>query len=466
MKKSILLFILPLLFGIYNVSADETWTGVNMPPVAVNDTVTTSEDTSIMINLLSNDTDADSDTLSVTSVFNMMNWTWVINASWTWVMFTPSLNFNWTWSFDYLVSDWLLVDTWSVLVTVTWVNDAPVAVDDHFNMTENTSMTLNLVSNDTDLDSNNLKITSLWTILNWTWVINASWTGVVFTPSMNFNWTIMFIYTVSDWSLSDVWNVTVDVGPANAAPVARDDYLSTFKNTVKTIDPRINDTDSNWDILSVSWVTNWLHWSVSFTSVSVTYTPNTDYYWTDSFEYTISDWSWLTDKWKVLVTVHKEKNDDDDEDEDHGNNSWDKFEVKNLQKEFINKFKDLKDQYKNATNKSEYLDLKKQLRAEYLMKLKDITGTNKNTSSVWDSEKQKYITLYRWKYWNKIASFSDEKLNQIITKIDDLIEKINTWNYSDKIKQKYNTILLALRELVASYIDSSDFMLDFDSLFK
>jgi hypothetical protein len=81
MKNIILLFVLPIIIGISNVSADETGTGsndtgtgtINTSPVAVDDVATTNEDTSVEIDLISNDTDAESDALIVTSILNMLN---------------------------------------------------------------------------------------------------------------------------------------------------------------------------------------------------------------------------------------------------------------------------------------------------------------------------------------------------------------------------------------------------------
>gem|GEM_PF-5854092 len=68
MKKALLIFMIPLfLLGLSSVSAEETQTGsLNTSPSAINDTVTTNEDTSVEINLTANDTDLENDTLIVT----------------------------------------------------------------------------------------------------------------------------------------------------------------------------------------------------------------------------------------------------------------------------------------------------------------------------------------------------------------------------------------------------------------
>lgn len=467
MKKVMLLFLLPILICISNVSADETWTWTNSSPVAVNDIAVTNEDTSVEINLISNDTDVDWDNLSVASILNVLNWTWTITSSWTGVIFTPNLNFHWVWSFDYVLTDWELTDTWSVTITVNSLNDAPVAVNDEASTYVNTAIEVDLVYNDTDVDWDNLEVTTLWPILNWTWIINSSKTWVIFTPNTDFKWMVSFIYTVSDWSFSDVWSVLITVSAENTAPIAINDVLVTNENTSKTIDPLVNDTDADWDILDIIWVTNWTHWTVTFTSISVTYTPDEDYYWKDNFTYTINDWNWWTDIWAIKVTVNK---DGEDDDQDEWNQFREKHMVQAVQKEFIAKFKALKNKYKKSMwkkeSRNEYLRLKKELRNEYLLRLREVTGQAKKYSYEWESAKNTYKNTYKNKYWSKISKYSDTKLEAIIEKIDDMIAEVNESNRSDDTKTRLNTMLLALRDLVLDYMDNAEDILDIDSLFE
>lgn len=468
MKKIILLFVLPIIIGISNVSADETSTGTNTSPVAVQDTATTSEDTSVEIDLTSNDTDAEDDTLSITWVSDMLNWTWQITSSWTWVIFTPTENFNWTWSFIYTVSDSELTDTWSVVITVTPVNDAPVANPDTASTDQDTEVEVDVVSNDTDVDWDTLTVTWVDDVLNWEVEINSSWTWIVFTPDSWFKWMVRVEYTVSDGELEDEWVLLISVEEENFPPVAIDDTLITDENTSETIDPRENDTDWDDDELHITWATEPTHWTVTFTSISVTYTPDEDYYGNDRFEYTVDDWNGWTDIWVVRVTVKRE--DDDDDDDDNWNKFKEKYVVKAVQKEFISKFKKLKSQYKYSMKykdyRDEYLRLKKELRAEYLGKLKEVTGPAKKYSYSWDTVKTKYYIVYKNKYWKSISKLSDSKLEIVVERIDDRIAQINAWNYSDDKKEKYNTMLLALRELVVSYMEDDEDVLDIDSIFE
>ncbi len=462
MKKIIGLIVLTFV-SILGVSA--------ATPIAVDDMVTINEWASIEINVLWNDTDVDNDTLMVTWILNTTNWISIITTSWT-VRYTPSIDFNWTWSFDYIVSDWVLTDTWHVVITVNSVNDSPVAIDDTFTMTKNTTAVINVVWNDIDVDWDNLVITSLWNISNWTWVITTSWKSVTFTPNMDFVWNISFSYVVNDWVSMDTWTVTVTISSVNSSPIANDDKISTFRNTEKTFDPRTNDTDANWDTLTIIWKTNWTYGTVSFSSTQVTYKPDEDFYWNDSFTYTISDWNWWTDVWTVNITVTR--------------TDYQDKPVQNIQKEFIDKFKELKNRYRNQMNSEEYKRLKKELRNEYFLKLKEVTGqwdqweseedededededdNNVKYKYQWNSAKEMYKDQFQVKYWSKISSLDDAKLNIVIWRIDILINTINSSNdYSALTKSKLNTMLLALRELILEEMDDSEWIIDIDSLFE
>ena len=82
-----------------------TVTAVNDAPVAVDDTALTSVDVTSMIDLLSNDTDADpSDVLVIDSITQPSNGTVVDNGDGT-VNYTPSNGFSGSDSFSYSVTD-------------------------------------------------------------------------------------------------------------------------------------------------------------------------------------------------------------------------------------------------------------------------------------------------------------------------------------------------------------------------
>jgi len=123
--------------GVYTVNDGEansnvaglgiTINPVNDAPMAVDDEITTLEETLISIDVLLNDSDVDlGDVLSVQSVTNPTHGTAVINGDQ--INYTPETDYNGEDSFDYTINDGNgETDIALVTVTVTAVNDAPVA---------------------------------------------------------------------------------------------------------------------------------------------------------------------------------------------------------------------------------------------------------------------------------------------------------------------------------------------------
>lgn len=103
-----------------------TVTPVNDAPVANDDTAVTPEDTSVGIAVLANDTDIDGDSLTVSGLTQGANGGTVINNGGL-LTYTPPLNFAGTDTFTYSITDGLLSDSATVVVTITPLNDIPVA---------------------------------------------------------------------------------------------------------------------------------------------------------------------------------------------------------------------------------------------------------------------------------------------------------------------------------------------------
>ncbi|MEL7037414.1 MAG: DUF4347 domain-containing protein, partial [Cyanobacteria bacterium J06592_8] len=122
---------------------------VNAPPDAVNDSETTNEDTSVTTTVLTNDTDLDGDTLTVTGATNGTNGTTTVNADGT-ITYTPNSDFHGTDTYTYTISDGNGgTDTATVTVTINPVNDEPDAVNDSETTNEDTSVTTTVLTNDT-----------------------------------------------------------------------------------------------------------------------------------------------------------------------------------------------------------------------------------------------------------------------------------------------------------------------------
>ena len=98
----------------------------NTAPVAGADLVTTAEDAAVTFNVLTNDTDANGDTLTITSSTATSNGSLVSNGNGSFT-YTPGLNFNGSDSFGYIISDGKAgTAAATVGITVTPVNDPAV----------------------------------------------------------------------------------------------------------------------------------------------------------------------------------------------------------------------------------------------------------------------------------------------------------------------------------------------------
>jgi hypothetical protein len=95
--------------------------------------------------------------------------------------------------------------------------------------------------------------------------------------------------------------VNVTVGSANDAPAANDDTATVAEDGSVTIPVLENDTDLDDDTLTVTSVTQPANGTVTMNPV--TYTPNANFFGTNSFTYTVSDGNGGTDTATVTVTV-------------------------------------------------------------------------------------------------------------------------------------------------------------------
>jgi Ca2+-binding RTX toxin-like protein len=85
--------------------------------------------------------------------------------------------------------------------------------------------------------------------------------------------------------------------------VASNDSVKAEKNVTTSIFVLANDADSNHDALSVAFVDQASHGSVSISDTKLSYTPFDDFTGTDTFTYTVSDGKGGTDTGTVTVTI-------------------------------------------------------------------------------------------------------------------------------------------------------------------
>ncbi|CAI2293438.1 hypothetical protein IFVP408_C1100046 [Vibrio parahaemolyticus] len=228
---------------------------INDAPNAKNDVITTEEDTAVTIDVLVNDSDVEGDVLSIqsASVPSEQGSVDIVDGK---LVFTPAENFNGEATISYIVTDGDLTDEAKVSVTVTPVNDSPVAVDDTVSTQEDTAVTIDVLTNDTDVDGDKLSIESA-SVPKEQGTVEVVDGKLVFTPAENFNGDAEITYTVTDGELTDEAKVTVTVNPVNDAPTIKVEAVESITEDAVSTDTvvatlTVRDTDTPEDQLTVS----------------------------------------------------------------------------------------------------------------------------------------------------------------------------------------------------------------------
>ncbi|EOY4389502.1 tandem-95 repeat protein, partial [Vibrio parahaemolyticus] len=227
-------------------------------PVAdiVADKTTVVEDTPTIIKVLGNDTfEGDDKVVSLDAENGPKNGTVIVNNDGT-VTYTPDDNYVGEDTFTYIVTSGGVSESTTVNVDVTPVNDAPVAKDDIATTQEDTAVTIDVLSNDTDVDGDKLSIQSA-TVPEAQGKVEIVDGKLVFTPAENFNGHAEITYTVTDGQLTDAAKVTVTVNPVNDAPTIKVDAVESITEDAVSTDTvvatlTVRDTDTPEDQLTVS----------------------------------------------------------------------------------------------------------------------------------------------------------------------------------------------------------------------
>lgn len=178
--------------------------GRNNAPVVESDTIgPVLEDTPIIVSaaqLLANDRDFEGDEFVLTGVSDAVNGTVALDG-FNNVIFTPAKDFNGEASFAYTVKDSRGgIAKQTVVVDVSPVQDAPVAVDDWQPIAIGEPAVLrpeDLLANDHDADGDVIRLDQISNPVNGTVAIDAQG-SIVFTPIANYFGDASFDYSIDD----------------------------------------------------------------------------------------------------------------------------------------------------------------------------------------------------------------------------------------------------------------------------
>jgi len=251
----------------------------NTAPVATAQSITLDEDTSKTITFAG--TDVDGDTLSYTVTTQPSHGTITGNT------YTPNANYFGSDSFGFVANDGTVDSAEAtVSITVTAVNDAPVATAQTLTTDEDTAKTFTLSGTDVEGDTLTYTITKQPS--------HGTISGNTYTPNANYFGADSLSFVANDGTVdSSEATASITITAVNDAPVASAQTLTTAEDTPITFSA----TDADADKLTYTITTQPSHGTI----VNNTYTPNANYFGSDSFGFMANDGK--VDSSEVTVSI-------------------------------------------------------------------------------------------------------------------------------------------------------------------
>jgi large repetitive protein len=242
-------------------SVSLTVNAVNDAPIATGDAFNTNEDASLAVSapgVLANDADAiEGSALTAVLVAGPAHGTVTLSGDGSFT-YVPAANYSGADSFTYKANDGSAdSNIATVAVSIAPMPDAPVAENDSFATTEDTTLVMfgpAVLANDTDIDGHPLTAIVVTGPSNGTLTLNASG-GFTYMPAVNYSGTDSFTYKANDgFSDSNVATVTIEVNAVNDVPVAGNNTYGTSEDVPLVVGvPGVlgNDSDADGNQLAV-----------------------------------------------------------------------------------------------------------------------------------------------------------------------------------------------------------------------
>jgi VCBS repeat-containing protein len=272
-----------------------TVTPVNDAPVSSPDAYQVEEDSLLIVatdGLLGNDTDVDSPELTAWLVSGPAHGTVELAADGTFT-YIPDPDFHGEDSFTYVASDGELTgDETTVTITVSPVNDKPIAEDDAYTTDENQPLQISapgVLENDSDVDGDSLTAQIIEQPANGT-VTLAEDGSFLYTPNPGFAGIDTFTYAASDGTEAATAVVTITVNDVVQPPLTHGDAYSVAEDTPLEVSTDwgvlANDFDPQGLPMTAEIVTPPEHGQLTLNpDGSFHYVPDANYHGTDGFVY-------------------------------------------------------------------------------------------------------------------------------------------------------------------------------------
>jgi DNA-binding beta-propeller fold protein YncE len=270
---------------------------VNDPPSADPIAVETDEDKSVEITLTGNDPDNDPITFRI--VDEPQNGD--LSGEPPNITYTPKADFSGTDSFTYVSNDGFSdSETALVNITIRQIDDPPIADSNAVTVDEDSFVQITLTGKDPEGQSVTFKIVDK--PKNGT--LSDTPPNVIYTPKANFNGTDKLTFKVNDGVLdSELATITITVKPVNDKPVANSMSVTTQEDTFLKIILTASDIDAVIQTLRYEIVNKPSHGTLSATPPYVVYTPQKDFYGSDSFTFVAWDAFEKSEPATVTITI-------------------------------------------------------------------------------------------------------------------------------------------------------------------
>jgi hypothetical protein len=291
---------------------------VNDKPFAVDDTVTTAEDTPLLIDVAANDLDIDGnfDFTNLTIGSLPFHGITTIDAFTGIITYTPNQNYNGNDTIIYSICDDgtplpSLCDTAFIFLTITSVNDKPIAIDDSATTDENVPLVIDVLSNDFDIDGN-LNSGSLTIVTQPTFgvaIVNIPANTINYTPNQNYFGNDTLTYQICDLAGEcDTANIYITINHVNLIPIPVNDTVTTDEDVPLVINVLSNDINiiSSFDSSSLTVVLQPFHGLAVVNTITgkITYTSNQNYYGNDTLSYQICDTNGNCNTAFIYITIN------------------------------------------------------------------------------------------------------------------------------------------------------------------
>jgi gliding motility-associated-like protein len=282
----------------------------NDAPVAGTVNVATAMNTPVGVNVGASCSDPENDPLTYSyNTTGLPSGTIVTVTGNGSIVVTPPTGYTGTITIPYTVCDQSIYPVNSlcdndiivinVVDTTGAPNAAPIANNDAAVAQPNTTVTVNPLANDFDVNGNGLTVTvpAGGMPTNGSATVNPDGT-VTYTPNNGFIGNDTITYIICDNgtpSACDTADIVITISPVldrpNAAPIAVNDFTSTPEDTPVTVAVKNNDSDPNGGILGTpTIITNPAHGTATVNpDGTITYTPGNNYNGDDVLTYVVCD---------------------------------------------------------------------------------------------------------------------------------------------------------------------------------